>query len=177
MASETLFAICCIAQCATNYGARAYVGGVGACDFQGIYAAYYSFGSPALCALLVAYAARVLAPSATEPPEPPWRAAVGAAVVIHALALLIGMLLLLGAGKYLFAVDYCQQNVEGPLFAGLFLGWFALCLLCVVAACARLCAATAEMGGDKRAARLLLAVVRARRCPRTPRARRSCTDR
>ena len=39
MASEAIFAILCLVQCAINFTARSFPGGGGACDFQAFYAA------------------------------------------------------------------------------------------------------------------------------------------
>ena len=161
MASETIFALFCLTQCIINWTSRAFIGGAGACALQGLYASYYTFASPALCALTALYAWRLLSspPSATS--SPPWRAAVGTGLAIHTIAFLVAALPLLGAGKYLFAVDYCQLDyeIEGPLFSALFLAWFSLSLGCILFVCARAVCCTDKT--ISRRARAVLALVRA----------------
>ena len=144
MLSELIFAACCFSQCIVNWTARSFVGGLSACDFQALYASYYSFASPALCAITVSYAAQIL----TKPEQsPPWIHVSLTAVLIHAASFIIAALPLLGVSNYLFAVDYCVYDVASPMYAVLFLVWFSFCLIGAGRACAKV------ICGDKVSAR------------------------
>ena len=107
MASEAIFAILCLVQCAINFTARSFPGGGGACDFQAFYATYYTFSSIGTFALAMVFGARAIITNGSCPLfKVPLIALSG--VAVHGGALLIAALPLLGAGEYLFATDYCQ---------------------------------------------------------------------
>ena len=82
MLSEIVFGICCIIQCTVNWSAHSYVGGASACALQGLYAAYYTFASPGLCAVTALIGARALAPSASHAAWPPC-VGLTAGVLVH----------------------------------------------------------------------------------------------
>ena len=145
MLSESFFGVSCFIQCVTNWAAQSYVGGASACTWQGFYCAYYTFASTGLCALTALAGSRSPAPVGLT---------VGTGIVVHVASALIAALPILGAsGPYLFAHDYCQHNIESPLFAGLFIGWWLLCFSAVVGAAAR------PSPGTSRATRQLLAAI------------------
>jgi hypothetical protein len=143
MLSETIFGVCCIIQCAVNYSHRSYVGGARACEWQGLYACYYTFASTGLCAVTALVGARAIAPKSPAPSH--CGLAVGAGIVVHGVALTIAALPLLGASgaRYMFAHDYCQHDIESPLYARIFLCWWTFCTILVAYAAVRVACASA----------------------------------
>lgn len=120
--SEVVFAVFCIVQCIVNFSSRSFVGGASLCDFQAFYATYYTFASAGAFALVTLYGARVVVTSGgcvlfSRP------MVILSGVGVHVAALLIAALPLMGVGDYMFATDYCQDNVEGKVFAPLLFVW------------------------------------------------------
>jgi len=127
MLAETIFGILCIVSCIINFAQRAYVGGYRVCDYQAFYSTYYVFAGMALGTYGVIFGALVRANRRVSLPL-----VIGSAIAIHAIALIIAALPLMGAGEYLFAVDFCTMNVEGALFSTLTLVYYVLGLLVIM---------------------------------------------
>ena len=103
------------------------VGGYRVCDYQAFYSTYYVFAGMALGTYGVIFGALVRANRRVSLPL-----VIGSAIAIHAIALIIAALPLMGAGEYLFAVDFCTMNVEGALFSTLTLVYYVLGLLVIM---------------------------------------------
>ena len=170
MLSETIFGLCCIIQCATNFAQRHYVGGVAACELQGFYAAYYVFSSTALCAIAALAGAHVIRAVSHDGSVPPSsrstaKAFVAAGIIAHVVAALVAALPLIMGDKdsgftYMFAVDYCQHNVESTGYATLFLVWWLASFTVVVLAACRVARSSAEdRGAAAGATRMMLGIV------------------
>ena len=127
MTCETLFAFACILQCAINWAHKAYVGLGSACNMQGFYAGYYIFAAPSLTVFCTAVCVRtLLRPSEMTTPRVQWLVA-GLGLAVHGVAALLAALPLLGAGEYMFAIDYCIPNLESTMYASLVLVWLIAC--------------------------------------------------
>lgn len=131
--SETVFAIACIAQCATNWSAKRYVGLANACDLQGVYAGYYVFSATALTAISAITASRIIA--SPETARATSRAAMAAGLLAHAVAVFLASLPAMGVGEYIFPRDFCMPNIETGMYSGLMFTWWLLSALgCLYAA-------------------------------------------
>ena len=134
--SETVFAIACIAQCATNWSAKRYVGLGNACDLQGVYAGYYVFSATALTAISALAASRII--SNPETARATSRVAVAAGLLAHVVAVFLASLPAMGVGEYIFPRDFCMPNIETGMFSGLMFTWWLLsgigCLYAAVSA-------------------------------------------
>ena len=110
--AEAVFALFCIVQCIVNFSSRSFAGGANACDLQAFYATYYTFASAGAFALVTVYGARIVITNGGCVLFSRNMVLVSS-VGVHAAALLIAALPLMGVGEYMFATDYCQDNVEG----------------------------------------------------------------
>jgi len=128
MIPESLFAVFCIVQCIVNFSSTSFSGGARYCDLQAFYATYYTLASVGTFAMAMLVGARI---ATNNEPSLTLVAAIGAGV--HAVAIIVGLLPVMGAGEYLFATDYCQYNVESGLFSGLIFTWLLAGLAVVVA--------------------------------------------
>lgn len=126
---ETVFGILCVSQCIVNRVQRIFVGLDTACDFQAFYSTYYVFASLALQVYGVVLGVTmrgqsdvrsITIGSATCRASCLALQVAGGALASHGLALLIAALPLTGVPAYLFAIDFCTFEVEGPLFGTLF---------------------------------------------------------
>jgi len=109
------------------------VGGYGVCDYQAFYSTYYVFAGMALGTYGVVFGALVRAGRSVSLPF-----VVGSAIAIHVIALIIAALPLMGAGEYLFAVDFCTMNVEGTLYSTLTLIYYVIGFLAIVGCLVRM---------------------------------------
>jgi hypothetical protein len=131
--SETVFAIACIAQCATNWSAKRYVGLANACDLQGVYAGYYVFSATALTAISAITASRIIA--SPETARATSRAAMAAGLLAHAVAVFLASLPAMGVGEYIFPRDFCMPNIKTGMYSCLMFTWWLLSALgCLYAA-------------------------------------------
>ena len=141
MLAESIFAVSCIWQCIVNYANRAFMGGADACDVQAFYATYYNFAS----LVLAAYGTLIASLFVTSGGNYRWLtlpAVVGGGAAIHAAALLVASVPLMGAqdiGGYEFAQDYCMYRVEGSFYATLLLATFFACVAVVAVSVAKVC--------------------------------------
>lgn len=136
LVSETVFGVFCIVQCVINRSSEAFVGLDEACDFQGWYAAYYSFASCMLMTFAIVVGARITHTRGTckYVTKPGFVASMG--LLIHITAMFVASLPLLDVGEYLFATDYCMHNLEGPTMRGIFAVIYFVCLSLIAGAVA-----------------------------------------
>lgn len=111
MLLETSFTAVCLVSCVLNAIARDYVGGYGACLWQGFYSTLYTFSSLGMyttCTWDAFFA-----------PVPFWKSlfivGVGAFV-----AFVLAFLPLWNVSSYMFAVDFCMENIESLPYAVLY---------------------------------------------------------
>jgi hypothetical protein len=125
---EAYFTIFCLVQCCINYGTRSYAGGDAACALQGFYSTSYTVASLGSVVLALFCSYKILTTRTCVKAGQ----ALGAAVVISLVAILVGLFPVMGAGSYIFAVDYCMYNLEG-LFYQIVMPFFYLPSLALVA--------------------------------------------
>ena len=106
---ESIFGILCLISCVMNRANQAYVGGTPLCDFQAFYSTYYVFAGQGLGAYGIVVGAYLRVKGTAS-----LRVVLGAAAAIHAIAVLIAALPLMGAGAYLFAIDVSVLGICEP---------------------------------------------------------------
>lgn len=119
VACEAMFAFFCWAQCIANYTNRDFQGGIGACNFQAIYATIYLFTSVMLVGLAAATTMLAISP----------RAATLSTFVVWGLGICTAFLPYMGAGQYRFPKDFCMCDLQQEVFATLWLVAWATSLL------------------------------------------------
>lgn len=127
--SETVFALCCIVQCAVNWSARSYVGKELACNVQGFYAGYYAFGGAGASALAMVVCVRALDSPFTMTSARCHCVVLACGLAVNVAAIMLAALPFMGVGEYLFAVDYCIPNVEAPTMGTVLLVWLTVCFV------------------------------------------------
>ena len=103
MILETLFTICCLVSCVANAYAQSYVGGTRVCAWQGFYATLYTFGSLA-CFVICFWDVCV---------HLSFRRALKFLTFGGIASLLLASLpMWWSSSSYIFAVDFCLENIE-----------------------------------------------------------------
>lgn len=125
---EFFFTIFCLIQCCINFASRSYSGGEPACALQGWYSTTYAFASFASVVMALFCSYRILTTGVCS-----WkpRGVLIAIVLITVIAVLIGLLPVMGAGSYIFAVDYCMYNLEGLMYQIIWAIAYFVSLLCI----------------------------------------------
>ena len=129
LAAETIFGVLCIVQCIINWSHRAFVGGADWCDAQAHYSSYYIYAGMGLCTFGIVVGCYVRVHGSAN-----LGIVLGAGLTVHAVALALASLPRMGAGAYLFAVDFCLVDLESPLFATLTVGIYLACVAIIFGA-------------------------------------------
>uniref|UniRef100_A0A6U6R1G9 G-protein coupled receptors family 2 profile 2 domain-containing protein n=1 Tax=Zooxanthella nutricula TaxID=1333877 RepID=A0A6U6R1G9_9DINO len=108
---ESVFGVACLVSCVANRAARDYVGGRGMCLWQGFYASWYSLAGIFMFVVNFCNICKRLE----------LRSEVALVAVFAAgLPVLMACLPFWGAMRYMFAVDFCLQNIEETAWAAIF---------------------------------------------------------
>jgi hypothetical protein len=120
---QTVFTMCCWAQCIAMVHADKFAGGTPLCEFQGWYVGFYVFSET------------IMAGGLNLAMNTPFTASQGAAIAASAIAIgaLLAALPFMGVSHYIFGSVFCSVDLEDPVYGVIFVLVFVGMVACVAA--------------------------------------------